>query len=104
MARYLVNIFCSCTEVQKNRYRNSFITQTATIQHLNFLWKILRKIQTCVVGILTDTITYILDLAIGTYKIKYSRMDQVKFMEDRQPLKNLKGYGLLKQTTSLQIF
>ena len=33
-----------------------------------------------------------------------SRMDQVKSVEDRQPLKNLKGYGLLKHTISLQIF
>ena len=28
-------------------------------------------------------------------------MDQVKFVEDRHPLKNLKGYGLLKQTSQI---
>ena len=33
----------------------------------------------------------------GTNGTKYSRIDQVKFVVDRQPLKNLKGYGLLKQ-------
>ena len=27
---------------------------------------------------------------------RYSRMDQVNFAEDRQPLKNLKWYGLLE--------
>ena len=37
------------------------------------------------------------------YGTKYSRIDQVKFVEDSL-LKNLKGYGLLKQTISLQMF
>ena len=35
--------------------------------------------------------------AIGINWTKYSRMDKVKF-GGRQPLKNLKAYGLLKQT------
>ena len=34
---------------------------------------------------------------------KYSTMDQVKFC-GRHPLKNLKGYGLRKQTIPTQIF
>ena len=32
----------------------------------------------------------------GAFGTKYSRVDQVKFVEDRQPLKNLKACGLLK--------
>ena len=39
------------------------------------------------------------DVRFGT---KYSRMGQVKFVE--QSLKILKGYGLLKQAISLQNF
>ena len=31
-------------------------------------------------------------------------MDQVEFVEDKQPLENLKGHGLPKETIFLQIF
>ena len=47
---------------------------------------------------------YIIFLFLLIYGTKYSRMDQAKFVENRQPLKNLKGYGLLRQTIPLQIF
>ena len=40
---------------------------------------------------------------IGINGTKYSRVDQVKSC-GRQPLKNLKGYDLLKQTISLKFF
>ena len=43
------------------------------------------------------------DLFNGLFGTKFSRIDLVKFVEDK-PLKNLKGYGLLKQTIFLQIF
>ena len=40
-------------------------------------------------------------MEILLYGRKYSRMDQVKFVEDRQPLKNLKWYGLPKWNDTL---
>ena len=39
---------------------------------------------------------------IPIFGTKYSRVDQRNFC-GRQPLKNLKGYGLLKKTISLQM-
>ena len=39
----------------------------------------------------------------AVFESKYSRMDEVKFVKDSL-LKNLNGYGLLKQAITLQFF
>ena len=39
----------------------------------------------------------------AVFESKYSRMDEVKFVKDSL-LKNLNGYGLLKQNITLQFF
>ena len=46
-------------------------------------------------------IFYLLSIHIWT---KYSRMDQVKFVEERQPLKNLKGGGRSAQEEHIPLY
>ena len=65
-----------------------------------FIAKKYWKYRSTILNLCLKLVDEVYSVIFGT---KYSRMDQVKFVEDSL-LKNSKAYGLLKQTISFQIF